>query len=84
MGWDVVQIGLKHDLPVEDPIATAQEVAKRLKRNIHLVYRDEYNYDAVNNIVSSANYDLVETGKYKETNFLRASKRNIVLPTLWF
>ena len=65
MGWDVVQIGLKHDLPVEDPIATAQEVAKRLKRNIHLVYRDEYNYDAVNNIVSSANDDLVEIGKYK-------------------
>lgn len=65
MGWDVVQIGLKHNLPVEDPIATAKEVAKRLKRNIRLVYRDEYKYDAANNIVSSSNDDFVEIGTYK-------------------
>jgi hypothetical protein len=38
MGWDVVQIGLRHDLPVNDPFATAKEVAKRTNRNIRLVY----------------------------------------------
>lgn len=65
MGWDVVQIGLKHNLPVEDPIATAKEVAKRLNRNIRLVYRDEYKYDAPNNIVSRANDDMVEIGTFK-------------------
>lgn len=65
MGWDVVQIGLRHNLPVDDPFATAEEVAKRLNRNIRLVYRDEYHYDAASNTVSSANDDLVELGKYK-------------------
>ena len=28
MGWDVVEIGLRHNLPVHDPFATAQEVEK--------------------------------------------------------
>lgn len=37
MGWDVVEIGLKHNLPVNDPLATAKEVAKRMKQNIRLV-----------------------------------------------
>jgi len=36
MGWDVVQIGLRHNLPVHDPFATAKEVAKRMNRNIRL------------------------------------------------
>lgn len=65
MGWDVVQIGLKHDLPVDDPVATAKEVAKRLNRNIRLVYRDEYIYDADNNTVSYKNFNLIELGKFK-------------------
>ena len=54
MGWDVVEIGLKHNLPVNDPFATAQEVAKRMKQNIRLVYRKEYEYDIANNVVSEA------------------------------
>lgn len=45
MGWDVVQIGLRHNLPVHDPFATAKEVAKRMNRNIRLVCRNEYEYD---------------------------------------
>lgn len=39
MGWDVVEIGLRHNLPVDDPFAIAQEVAKRMNRNVRLVYR---------------------------------------------
>ena len=57
MGWDVVQIGLKHDLPVDDPIATAELVAKRMNRNVKLVYRNDYEYDKINNIVSAAEGD---------------------------
>ena len=30
MGWDVVQLGLKHDLPIDDPQATAQVLARRM------------------------------------------------------
>ena len=33
MGWDVVEIGLRHNLPVDDPFATAQEVAKRMNES---------------------------------------------------
>lgn len=66
MGWDVVQIGLRHDLPVEDPIATAQEVAKRMKRNIRLVYRNEYEYDFATNTVYRAKGDeFIELGRFK-------------------
>ena len=38
MGWDVVQIGLRHNLPAHDPFATAKEVAKRMNRNVRHVY----------------------------------------------
>lgn len=66
MGWDVEEIGLKHDLPVNDPFATAQEVAKRMNRNIRLVYRNEYEYDIENNVVSEAKGpDIIELGKYE-------------------
>lgn len=69
MGWDVVEIGLRHDLPVHDPFATAKEVAMRMKKNIRLVYRNEYEYDIANNVVSSAKGpDLIELGKYEANN----------------
>ena len=68
MGWDVVEIGLRHDLPV-DAIATAQEVAKRMKQNVRLVYRNEFEYDIENNVVSiSKGPDFIEIGKY-EVNY---------------
>lgn len=66
MGWDVVEIGLRHNLPVADPYATAKEVAKRIKQNIRLVYRNEYEYDITNNVVRYTNsYELIELGKYE-------------------
>ena len=69
MGWDVVEIGLKHNLPVNDSFATAKEVAKRMNQNIKLVYRKEYEYDIANNVVSEAEvYDLIELGKYEVNN----------------
>lgn len=64
MGWDVVQIGLKHDLPVDDPIATAELVAKRMNRNIRLVYGNKYKYDKINNIVSEVeDFEYIEIAK---------------------
>lgn len=69
MGWDVVQIGLRHNLPVHDPFATAKEVAKRMNRNVRLVYRNEYEYDSVNNVVRQAGgEEFVELGKYEVNN----------------
>ena len=66
MGWNVVEIGLRHNLPVLDPFATAQEVAKRMKRNVRLVYRNEYEYDSANNVVREAKGDeFIELGKYE-------------------
>lgn len=69
MGWDVVEIGLRHNLPVDDPHATAKEVAKRMNRNIRLVYRNEYEYDKEKNVVRKAKgYELIELGKYEVNN----------------
>ena len=66
MGWDVVQIGLRHNLPVNDPFATAQEVAKRMKRNVRLVYRNKYEYDSADNVVRDAEGDdYIELGTYE-------------------
>lgn len=55
MGWDVVQIGLRHNLPIDDPFATAREIAKRMNRNIKLVYMNMYEYDIENNVVYDIN-----------------------------
>lgn len=69
MGWDVVEIGLKHNLPINDPFATAKEVAKRMNRNIRLVCRNEYEYDSAQNIVREAKGDeFIELGKYEMNN----------------
>ena len=53
MGWDVVQIGLRHNLPIDDPMATVKEIAARMKQNIRLVARDDYRFDTEKNLVYS-------------------------------
>lgn len=69
MGWDVVEIGLKHDLPVHDPFETARIVAKRMKRNIKLVYEKELEYDMDNNSFSGLDeYICEELGFYRESD----------------
>lgn len=66
MGWDVVQIGLRHSLPVHDPFATAKEIAKRMNRNIRLVYRNKYKYDKEKNVLREVDtYELIELEKYE-------------------
>ena len=40
-----------------------------MNRNVRLVYRNEYEYDSVNNIVREADgYELIELGKYEVNN----------------
>jgi hypothetical protein len=69
MGWDVVEIGLRHNLPVNDPFATAKEVGKRMKQNVRLVYQNEYEYDIANNVVRKVEgYKLIELGKFELNN----------------
>lgn len=68
MGWDVVQIGLKHDLPVDNPFETDKIVAQRTKRNIKLVYRNEYEYDICNNVITT-----VEDDKLIELTFCKVN-----------
>ena len=66
MGWDVVEIGLKHNLPINDPFATAQEIAKRMKQNVRLVYENKYEYDNANIIVRYVDsYEFIELGKFE-------------------
>ncbi len=80
MVWDVVNIGLRHKLPVNDPFATAEEVAKRMNRNIRLVYRNEYEYDNEKNVISEAKGDeFIELGKYevnKSKDYLQMTVSN--------
>ena len=69
MGWDVVEIGLRHNLPVNEPFETAKEVSKRMKQNVRLVYQNEYEYDCANNVVRKAEgYELIELGKFEVNN----------------
>ena len=40
-----------------------------MNRNVRLVYRNEYEYDCVNNVVREADgYELIELGKYEVNN----------------
>ena len=69
MGWDVVQIGLRHNLPIDDPFEMANEVAKRMSRNIRLVCWNDFELDKSNNIVRhDFDYDLIELGEIKVNN----------------
>lgn len=65
MGWDVVQIGLRHNLPVYDIYATAKACGERLRRNIMLVAYTKYKYDNINNIISQVDYSEYELGRFR-------------------
>ena len=64
MGWDVVAIGLKHTLPIDDPFTMAREVAMRFRKNVKLVASDTYHLDEVERVVSYVNgYKEIEVGE---------------------
>ena len=45
MGCDVVQLSLKHDLPIDDPQATAQVLAHRMGCDVQVGYYKYCEYD---------------------------------------
>mgnify|MGYP006979265804 CR=1 FL=1 len=64
MGWDVVAIGLKHTLPIDDPFTMAREVATRFRKNVKLVASDTYHLDEVERVVSYVEgYKEIEVGE---------------------
>lgn len=80
MGCDVVQIGLRHNLPVDDAFAMVQEVARRMNRNIRLVYMNRYEYDVAKNVVFDGGEPLwVELAKVEvndSTDYLQMEVLN--------
>lgn len=64
MGWDVVTIGLNHDLPIDDPSALAHEVSVRLNRNIKLGYWEWLEYDDKKRCMATKSHIFVELDRF--------------------
>ena len=65
MGVDVVNIGLNHTLPVDDPPQVlAKEIAQRLQWNIKLGYDSWTKYDEARRLVSETPYTFVELERF--------------------
>ena len=62
MGWDVVQLGLKHDLPIDDPQATAQVLARRMGCDVQVGYYKYCEYDEAEQRVYSIPSAFVPLG----------------------
>lgn len=45
MGWDIVAIGTNHNLPVKDPVKTAERIAPLVDGPISVGYYEEWIYD---------------------------------------
>lgn len=76
MGCDVVQIGLGHNLPVEDPRALAREVSQRLGWNIQLGYWERMEYNETERCLKSKPYSFIEMDRFvvdKSTPFYMLS-----------
>ena len=62
MGWDVVQLGLKHDLPIDDPQTMAQVLARRMGCDVQVGYYKYCEYDEAEQRVYSIPYAFVPLG----------------------
>ena len=59
MGVDVVEIGIRHRLPVQDPKKLAQEMATIFNTNVKVVALNEFEYDDVANKIIAPTSDDV-------------------------
>ena len=59
MGADVVEIGIRHRLPVQDPKKLAQEMATIFNTNVKVVALNEFEYDDVANKIIDPTMDDV-------------------------
>ena len=62
MGWDVVQLGLKHDLPIDDPQTMAQVLARRIGCDVQVGYYKDCEYDEAEQRVYSIPSAFVALG----------------------
>lgn len=66
MGWDIVEIGLKHDLPINKPLEVAEIVSKRMGMNVRLYTQEFFVYNEDNHSVSDVEeYKEIELGYFK-------------------
>ncbi len=64
MGWDIVAIGTNHNLPVEDPIKTAERISTLVDGPISVGYYESWIFSPENNrIKRSQEYKWVEIAK---------------------
>ena len=63
MGWDIVAIGTNHNLPVEDPIKTAERLSTLVDSPISVGYYESWIYKSEDNSIIRANYDWIELKK---------------------
>ena len=74
MGWDPILLGLKHSLPVDDPMATAQELSKRLERNVVLVCEEFWYDEATHTVATPPSTNYKELARFRvddSPSFLR-------------
>lgn len=63
MGWDVVEIGLKHDLPIHKPLEVARIISERMGINVRVYAYNKFVYDEKTNSLSSIDkYNEIELG----------------------
>lgn len=64
MGWDIVAIGTNHNLPVGDPIQTADRISQLVKFPISVGYYEDWLYNHKDNSIRSSNeYKWIEIAK---------------------
>lgn len=65
MGWDVVQIGLRHNLPMDKPKETTRILSERMNRNVCLAYRKEYDFNGdTESLDWSEHFDIIEIEEF--------------------
>lgn len=56
MGWDLVIIGMKHNLPIEDPVATAKRFSPLCCGPISIGYDDKWKYVEAGNLIKEKRF----------------------------
>lgn len=52
MGWDIVAIGTNHNLPIEDPVATAKRLLPLYPGPLSIGYFSDWEYNSKKNLIS--------------------------------
>ncbi|MBD5272292.1 MAG: hypothetical protein HDS42_03325 [Bacteroides sp.] len=63
MGWDIVAIGINHNLPVEDPNKTAERISSLVDGPISVGYYESWMYKPDVNKIIESEYEWIEISK---------------------